>query len=327
MTPETLAKHSHDHVFGQDQTRAGERRTAIVVAVTAIMMVIEIVAGLAYGSMALLADGLHMASHAVALGVTLTAYVLARRYAADPRFGFGTGKVNALAGFASAVLLAGFALLMMVESGERFLNPVAIHFDQAIAVAVLGLIVNGASALLLGHDHSHDGDEAHVHGSHEHAHHHHDHDHDDHDHHHDQGHDHNLRAAYFHVLADALTSVLAIVALAAGKFFGASWLDPVMGIVGGVLVARWSWGLLREAGGVLLDRQAPDRVLESVRAAIEASGTDRVVDLHVWSIGPGLRAAEIVVVSAAPAEPAAYKARLPAFARIVHCAVEVNPAG
>ncbi len=329
MTPKTLAEHRHDHVFGQDRARAGERRTAIVVVVTAAMMVVEIVAGLAYGSMALLADGLHMASHAAALGVTLGAYLLARRYAGDARFGFGTGKVGTLAGFASAVLLAGFALVMAAESIERLVDPVAIRFNQAIAVAVLGLLVNGASALLLGHDHSHDAGGVAVHGSHDHHGHAHEDDHedlrDDAGHHHH--HDHNLRAAYLHVLADALTSLLAIVALLAGKLAGASWLDPVMGIVGAALIARWSWGLMRQSGAVLLDHQAPDDVLAAVRRCLEASGTDRVADLHVWSIGPGIRAAEIVIVSDDPLEPAAYKARLPAAARIVHAAVEVNRAG
>ncbi len=321
-----ISRHTHDHVFGQDRPREGERRTAIVVIVTAVMMVVEIIAGVAYGSMALLADGLHMASHAVALGMAVAAYVLARRLAADSRFGFGTGKINALAGFASAVLLAGFALLMAIQSVQRLVVPVEIQFDYAIAVAVVGLAVNGACALVLGHDHAHQDEELDVvgakaaQGSH-----HHEHRDDSHDrsgHHHD----HNLRAAYFHVLADALTSLLAIFALLAGKLVGAAWLDPTMGIVGALLVARWSWGLMRQTGAVLLDHQAPQDVLDSVREAVERDGADRVVDLHVWSIGPGIRAAQIALLSDNPREPADYKRCLPASARIVHVALEVNSA-
>ncbi len=326
------AADAHDHVFGQDQARAGERRTAIVVTVTAVMMVVEITAGIVYGSMALLADGLHMASHAAALSISLAAYLLARRYAADRRFSFGTGKVNSLAGFAGAVLLAGFAAIMAIESVQRLMQPVAIQFDQALIVAVIGLVVNGGSALLLGHghDHHHDHDHDDDHGDHEHHHeahdhehehdHHHDHDHDDHHHHH---HDHNLRAAYLHVLADALTSVLAIAALLAGKFAGWNWLDPAMGIVGAGLVTHWSWGLLRESGNVLLDRQASPALLEDVRKAVE-SDEARVTDLHLWSIGPGIRAAEMVIAANKPLAASAYRARLPRSANIVHAVIEVN---
>ncbi|MBI1340870.1 CDF family Co(II)/Ni(II) efflux transporter DmeF [bacterium] len=314
-----------NRVFGQDQARSGERRTAIVVIVTAVMMVVEIAAGVVYGSMALLADGLHMASHAAALTVTLCAYVIARRYAADSRFSFGTGKINALAGLVSAVLLAGFAALMVVESIGRIFAPVEIHFDQAIMVAVIGLVVNGGCALLL----SHSGEDHHGHGHHHHAY---EHGHGN-DHHHDEHgegdrelhRDLNLRAAYFHVLADALTSVLAIAALVAGRFAGLSILDPVIGIVGAVLVAHWSIGLMRQTGAVLLDLQAPDEVLEAVRQSIEGDdGEHQVVDLHVWSIGPGIRSAEIVVSSSDPQAPGVYRARLPASARVVHSVIEVN---
>ena len=207
---------THEHSFGQEQVQAGERKTIAVILITAIMMVVEIAAGLAFGSMALLADGLHMASHTVAIGIAAFAYIYARRHAFDPRFNFGTGKVNALAGFGSAVLLVIFVLFMAWESVLRFVNPVDIAFNQAIVVAVIGLAVNGVSAVILsqspGHDHGH----GHAH-DHEHEH--------DHDHHH---HDHNLRAAYIHVIADALTSLLAIFALLAGKYFGLNWLDPVM---------------------------------------------------------------------------------------------------
>ena len=322
--------HSHeiDHVFGQDRQRKGEGRTAIVVIVTTVMMTVEITGGILFGSMALLADGLHMASHAVALTVTLVAYVLARRYATDRRFSFGTGKVNSLAGFASAVMLAGFALLMVIESVQRIISPVAIQFDQALIVAVVGLAVNGASALLLGHGHDHGHD--HGHGHH-HAHDHHDHEHEGHghDHHHAHSHahnhhhqeDHNLRAAYLHVLADAMTSVLAIIALLAGKLAGWSWLDPVMGIVGAALVTHWSWGLLKQTGSVLLDRQVPQAELDEIRESLERDD-DRVIDLHVWAIGPGIEAAEIVIRTTSTRTPDDYRTRLPPD--ILHAVIEVR---
>ena len=219
------------HTFGQEQRRPGEARTLIVVILTAATMVLEIAAGMAYGSMALLADGLHMASHAAALGISMFAYVYARRHASDQRFSFGTGKVNSLAGFTGAILLAVFALAMAWESVDRLIAPVAIAFDQAILVAVLGLLVNGISVAILGHGHE---DELHDRGQH--------HGHDPPGH--AGRHDHNLRAAYLHVLADALTSVLAIAALVSAKYFGLLWLDPAMGIVGAALIARWSIGLV-----------------------------------------------------------------------------------
>lgn len=303
----------HDHKFGQDKKRPGENRTAIVVAVTAAMMVFEITGGVLFGSMALLADGLHMASHAVALSVTLIAYRMARRFAGDPRLSFGTGKVNALAGFASAVLLAGFALIMVIESVGRLVEPVPIRFDQALIVAVIGLVVNGASALLLGHGHNHE----HGPGDDHHHHHHHEHDHD-HGHHHD----HNLRAAYLHVLADALTSILAIFALLAGKYGNANFLDPAMGIVGAVLVGRWSYGLLKETGLVLLDRQAEQNVIENVAQHLAKAGAT-VLDLHVWSIGPGINAAAITVSANAETTAESLRATLPADAKIVHATIEV----
>ena len=262
MHETNLAAWEHGHSFGLDRRRPGERRTLIVALLTAATMVVEIVAGIAFGSMALLADGLHMASHSVALGLALFAYIYCRRHAGDPRFAFGTGKVNSLGGYTSALLLAGFAFYMVVESVSRLLTPVPIVFDAAIAVAVIGLIVNGVSVLILDvrhHAHDHDPD-AHRHGpevpgphhGHGHSHGH------GHDHGHGHGHaDHNLRGAYLHVLADALTSLLAIVALLAGKYLGAVWMDPAMGIVGAILVGRWAYGLLRDSGHTLLDRQAP----------------------------------------------------------------------
>ena len=300
MPGETEHKWRHDHAFGQDRTRVGERRTFIVIAVTAVTMVVEIVSGIAFGSMALLADGLHMASHALALGITAAAYVYARRHAHDERYSFGTGKVNALGGFVSALFLALFVLVMAAESVNRLFNPVDIAFNQAIAVAVLGLVVNAASLFILGGHHDRGG-HSHSHG---HA-------------------DHNLRAAYLHVMADALTSVLAIVALLCAKYFGWNWMDPIMGIVGAVLVARWSWGLLRDTSHVLLDRRAPARIRYAIRAAIEDHDASRVADLHVWSIGPNIYVAVITVVADEPQEPDHYKAMLPDDLGVVHTTVEV----
>ena len=295
-----------DRVFGQDQVKPGERRTLLVLIITAITMVVEVTAGLWFGSMALLADGLHMGSHAVAMGVSVCAYMYARRYAGDYRFSFGTGKVNSLAAFASAVLLGAFALIMAVESTMRFISPVTIDFNKALVVAVLGLVVNGISMMLLGHDHN-DPVHEHEHG---------------HDHHHQ--HDHNLRAAYLHVLADALTSVFAIVALLAGKFLGAGWMDPLMGLVGAALVTRWSVILLRESSQILLDKQLSEQQLTELRAAIETQGKDRISDLHVWRIGPGIHAAEFVVVSSDPKSPEEYRQRIPSKMSIVHSSIEVN---
>jgi cation diffusion facilitator family transporter len=303
---EQLRGWTHDHVFSQDQQRAGEKRTLLIVVVTAVMMVVEIAAGLIYGSMALLADGLHMGSHATALGIAVLAYVISRRMASDRRFAFGVGKINSLAGFASAVLLLGFALVMVIESVDRLVNPLAIAFNQALIVAVLGLVVNGVSAWFLvstPHEHGHAPD----------------HDHDDH-----HAHDHNLRAAYLHVLADAVTSLLAIVALLAGKYFGANWLDPVMGIVGAALVTRWSYGLILETSRVLLDSQARQDQLAGLRESIERDSTDRVTDLHIWSIGHGIFAAEIAVVSDDPQTPDHYKSLIPSKLQIVHATVEVH---
>ena len=306
MHTQQLSEWTHDHVFSQDKQRAGEKRTLLIVVITAVMMVVEITAGLIYGSMALLADGLHMASHATALGIAVFAYVISRRLASDKRFTFGVGKINSLAGFASAVMLLGFALVMVIESTDRLIEPLAIAFDQALIVAAIGLVVNGVSAWVListPHEHSH----GHTHG------------HDDH-----HGHDHNLRAAYLHVLADAVTSLLAIMALLAGKYMGASWLDPLMGIVGAILVARWSYGLIRETSRVLLDNQAPDDHLTELRESIEAHSTDRVMDLHVWSIGHDIFAAEIAIISDRPNTPEHYKSLIPSHLKIVHVAIEVH---
>lgn len=310
MHNDNLSHRHHDHTFAQDQRKPGESRTLIVIVVTALMMVVEIFAGIHYGSMALLADGLHMASHAVALGITAFAYVYARRHARNRKFSFGTGKVNALGGFTGAVLLAIFALYMGFESVVRLINPVDIAFNQAITVAVLGLLVNGASVFILGvNDHGHD---------------HHPREHSDHHHHH---HDHNLKSAYLHVMADALTSLLAIVALLSAKYFGWVWMDPIMGVVGAVLVARWSYGLLGTTASVLLDRQAPKKLQRTIREAMERDGDSRVTDLHVWSIGPGIYSAQIALVAHNPATPDEYKGRIPKSAGLAHFTVEVHVCG
>ncbi|HSO24482.1 MAG TPA: CDF family Co(II)/Ni(II) efflux transporter DmeF [Chondromyces sp.] len=294
----------HEHHFEQHLPKPGEVRTRWVVALTALTMIVEVVAGIAFGSMALLADGLHMASHAAALGLSALAYAFARRHAHDRRFSFGTGKVNSLAGFASAIVLAIFAVMMALESVGRFLEPVPIAFDRAIAVAVLGLLVNGVSVFILRGRNHHHGDGAH---------------------HHD--HDHTLRAAHLHVLADALTSLLAIVALLAAKYAGAVWMDPAMGIVGGALVARWSWGLMAQTSRVLLDRQAPEAILEHLRRAVESRGA-RIVDLHVWEIGPGYRAAVVSLESEQALSPAEVEAAIPAELGIAHLTVELRgPSG
>lgn len=308
MESEPIQVSRHEHSFGQHHARVGERRTIVVIAITATMMVVEIVAGLAFGSMALLADGLHMASHTAALGITAIAYVYARRHAHDERFSFGTGKVNALGGYTGAVLLAVFALAMASESVRRIFNPVEIAFDYAILVAVVGLAVNAASAIILGRRHEGHADHHHAaHGAHH--------------------QDHNLRAAYLHVLADALTSLTAIVALMAGKLWGLNWMDPFMGIVGSVLVARWSWGLLRDTSRVILDRQAPSALRDEIRHAIEGVDGTEVVDLHVWSIGPGIYSVIISVVTEEPLAPGDYRGLLPEGKGLVHATVEVNRAG
>jgi cation diffusion facilitator family transporter len=313
MNAEERRQWSHDHTFGQDIRKAGERRTLWVILLTAVMMVVEIWAGIAYGSMALLADGLHMASHTAALGISFFAYIYARRNAANPRFSFGTGKVNALAGFTGALLLALFALGMIWESCERFISPVEIAYNQAIAVAIVGLIVNGASVFILGGDgagggHSHSHSHAHSHGPTEGG----------------ATADQNLRSAYLHVMADALTSLLAIFALLAAKYYGLQWMDPFMGVVGAFLVGRWSVGLLRSSGLVLLDQQAGDTRVKTVREAIESNEGTFVTDLHVWSIGPGIHAAEIMIVAANPLPPHRYKDMIPEHADIVHIICEVN---
>ncbi len=278
--------------------------------ITAVTMCAEILAGLAFGSMALLADGLHMGSHALALGISAFAYLWMRRRAGHPSYVLGTGKIASLSGYTGALLLLVPAVGMAWESVERLYAPRPIDFEWAIAVAVVGLIVNIGCAVLLqrggGHAHSHD----------------HDHDHDhDHGHHHD---DHNLRAAYLHVIADALTSVLAIAALLAGAYWGQVWLDPVIGIVGAGLITVWAWGLMRDSGNVLLDRSVRAEVRDGVRSAIEGDADNRLADFHVWSIGPGIYAAVLSVVTHDPKSPGHYKSLIPDHLGIRHVTVEVH---
>jgi cation diffusion facilitator family transporter len=317
----------HDHSFGQDKKRSGESRTIVVILITAAMMGVEIAAGFAYGSMALLADGLHMGSHAAALTISAFAYIFARIKAHDRSFSFGTGKVNALGGYTGAVLLVIFALLMVSESIHRLIVPLEISFNQAIGVAVLGLIVNGVSMIVLGHEghHHHGHDHGHGH-SHGHDHHHHAHGEEETDNHnHGHHHDHNLRAAYLHVLADTLTSLLAIVALFAAKFYGWIWMDPFMGIVGALLISKWSVGLLRQSGDVLLDRQAPDPLLRRVEKQIESLPSKaKVVDLHVWLIGPSIYSAAITVVANSEYDVALFKSELQELSEIVHSTIELH---
>ena len=307
---------NHDHLFGSSSARA-EARTRLVTVITLVMMVVEIAAGWWFNSMALLADGWHMSSHALALGLSALAYWAARHYARDQRFAFGTWKIEVLAGFVSALFLLLVAAGMVWGSVERLVSPQPIHFHEAIAVAVLGLLVNLACAFILN-------------GSHDHHHHGHDHDHGHHDHHgHHHGHDHgdlNLKAAYLHVLTDAATSVLAILALVAGMFWGWSWLDPAMGLVGAVLVAVWAKGLLLEAGRVLLDCEMDHPVVAEIRAALQEQWPSlEVADLHVWRVGRQHFAAIISLVSHGngPA-PDEVRALLAAHEELVHLSVEIN---
>ena len=302
---------SHDHVFLGERHDENARRTLWVVALTALMMVGEIAAGLVFNSMALLADGFHMATHAGALAVAAAAYAFARRHAADRRFSFGTGKVGDLSGFASALVLAVVALGIGVESVGRLFDPSPVAFGEATLVAIVGLAVNVASVFLLSGGHG----DGHGHGhGHQHEHHHH----HGHDHAH---HDNNLRSALAHVLADALTSVLAIVALLAGRYLGWIWLDPVMGIVGGAVIAVWAWNLLRDTAAVLLDTSDPHLEAE-VREQVEGPGDAQITDLHVWRIGPGAHAAIVSVAGSVDRET--IRERLVPVHELAHVTIETR---
>lgn len=310
MTPRDsdMNQSAHDHQFLGSAHDQNARRTLWVVILTLVMMVAEIAAGYLTGSMALLADGFHMATHAGALGIAAAAYAYARRHASSRRYSFGTGKVGDLGGFASALILGIVAISVGIESAIRLFQPGEVQFDTAILIAMIGLIVNIVSALLLGHGHSHG----------------HDHDHTHDDHHHDHGTDNNLHSAYLHVMADALTSVLAIVALMAGRYLGWVWLDPAMGIVGALVIARWSWSLMRVTAGVLLD-QTDEQVAEEIRELVERPGDAWITDLHVWRVGPQAYAAIVSVVGAGHVDLASIRQRLLQVHEVRHLTIEVQP--
>lgn len=306
--PLDISAHTHTHQFN-DSNPLAERNTLRAVFITAAMMVVEIVGGYVLNSMALLADGWHMSSHALALGLSVGAYVLARRLANDRRFAFGTWKIEVLGGYSSALLLGVVAALMMFQSIERLFAPVTIRYDEAIAIASLGLGVNLLCAWLLRdgqHDHHHDHGHQHAHGHHGH-------------------HDINLRAAYLHVIADAATSVLAIAALTGGKYFGWAWLDPVMGIVGACLVSRWAYGLLRQSGKVLLDAEMDSPVIGEIREVVAERFPDAAIcDLHAWRVGRSSYACILALVSRSDVAPEAVRDALAVHGELVHVTVEVQ---
>jgi cation diffusion facilitator family transporter len=327
MHSHSIERWTHSHAFLGERHQANERRTWLVVALTLAMMAAEIAGGTVFGSLALVADGWHMSTHAAALAIAALAYVYARRHAHDARFAFGTGKLGDLAGYTSAVILAMIALLIGYESVLRLLRPVPIAYGEAVAIAALGLAVNLASAWLLRDSHDHDHGHHHGHG--------HGHDHEDHGHERDEqehpapvagiARDLNLRAAYVHVLADAATSVLAIVGLLTAWAFGWRFMDPIVSLVGSAVIASWAWGLVRDTGRVLLDAAPGHAGLRvAVRERLEREG-DRVTDLHLWQVGPGHLAAIVALVSDAPQPPSAYKARLTGLPGLSHVTVEVEP--
>lgn len=308
MHTQDPSRWTHQHVFNRENPSA-ERGTRVVMWITAAMMVVEIAAGWWFNSMALLADGWHMSSHAVAIGLSAFAYAAARRYATDPRFAFGTWKIEILGGFASAIFLLGVVAMMVVGSVERLFSPQPIHYQEAIFVAIIGLVVNIVCAMILGKAH-------HEHGHHEH--------HGDHGHHHDL----NLKSAYLHVIADAATSVLAIIALIGGWFYGWFWLDPAMGIVGAILVAVWAKGLLIETGKILLDREMDHPVVDEIREVIEPVDNpdeNKVVDLHVWRVGKDAYACAISIVTHSEAlTPDVVREQLRQHEEIVHTTIEIH---
>ncbi len=306
MHTETLERWQHEHVFLGAQHARNERKTWAVIALTTAMMVAEIVGGTLFGSLALVADGLHMSTHAGALLIAALAYSFARRHARDPRFAFGTGKVGDLGAFTSAIVLAMIALLIGYEAVRRLVAPVPIAFPEAIGVACIGLVVNVASVWLLREEpHHHHDDEA---------------DHEDGGHHH---YDHNLRAAYFHVLADAATSVMAIAGLSAAWLLGWIWIDAVVGMIGAAVIANWSYGLLRSAGRVLLDILPDPKLAGRIREILETDSA-RVTDLHLWRVGPGHFGVIVALVTHRPEPPASYKARLAGIGALAHVTIEVE---
>ena len=310
MNSDDLSDWTHDHAFDSN-SEVAERSTRLVMWITVVTMFVEILAGWAFNSMSLLADGWHMSSHALAIGLSAMAYATARTYANDPRFAFGTWKIEILAGFASALFLLGVALTMVIGSLERLISPQAIQFEEAIIVGVLGLAVNLVCAYILGHaHHQHDHAHDHPHPAHEH-----------HPHHHDL----NLKSAYFHVVADAFTSVLAIVALVGGWLYGWAWLDPVMGIVGAVLVALWAKSLILETAKVLLDREMDHPVVQEIKDAVQADGQTRVTDLHVWRVGKKVYSCALTAVTQdAQLTPNTLRERLAVHEEIIHSTIELH---
>ncbi|MGD9661182.1 MAG: CDF family Co(II)/Ni(II) efflux transporter DmeF [Porticoccaceae bacterium] len=309
MHSQSLKKWRHDHDFAVNNPK-GERRTRYVLLLTLVTMAVEIVAGSVYGSMALLADGLHMGTHVVAFVIAIFTYSYARRHANNPLFTFGTGKVDVLGGFTSAVVLAVVALVMLVESLQRLLAPQAIGYNEAIVVAIVGLGVNLLSAFLLHDHHDHDHDHGHDH---------------DHDHDHDHGRqDHNLKAAYMHVLADAMTSLLAIIALLSGKYWGLNWLDPLMGIVGAVIITSWAFGLLRQTAPILLDASVDETYARAIQSVIEQDSDDRVSDIHVWKLAGNHYGAIVAIVTHDANTPDYYRALLKDFDELSHITIEVQ---
>ncbi len=303
MSKENTGLYPHRHNFNHD-TLSEERKTWTVIILTSLTMVVEIIAGYVFGSMALLADGWHMSTHTAALSITVFAYRYARQHIDDPKFTFGTGKVSVLGGFASAIALAVVALVMAVESIERILSPVRIQFDQAILVAFIGLFVNVISAFVLSfgthHNHSHGTGDDHRYT------------------------DYSLKAAYLHVIADAMTSLFAIAALLTGKFMGWIWLDPIMGIVGAGLITRWSYTLMRDTSKVLLDCSADSQTIESIRRTIESEPETNVSDLHLWQLGEGHFGVIASVVTSRSKPPEYYKKLLKNYKYLSHVTIEVN---
>lgn len=356
----SLAQWQHKHQFTTQNTQ-GEKNTRYVLYLTIVTMVAEITAGTIYGSMALLADGWHMGTHAAAFMITLFAYSYARKHANNPAFAFGTGKVSVLGGYTSAIALGLVALIMLIESGMRLIHPEQIHFNEAIFVAIIGLTVNVLSVFLLkdhhshdhGHSHSHSHSHSHTHAhshsqthedghlgehSHQHGEHttssphthsddvnHKEHTHATHHHgHHSHGHDHNLRAAYFHVLADALTSVLAIAALLFGKYMGLTWLDPLMGIVGAVIISRWAWGLIQQTSPILLDGGVSESLQAKVKRTIETVEDHQVADLHIWRVSADHYAMMASIVSHCPKESSYFSALLANIPQLSHTTIEMH---
>lgn len=292
----------HHHQFNMENPQ-GEKNTWKVISLTLIMMVIEVITGLLFGSMALLADGLHMATHTFALGITAIAYYYSRKHAHDRRYSFGTGKIGVLGGYTSAIFLTLVSFAMIFESSIRLVTPISIKFNEAIFVAVIGLVVNLVSAYLL---HGHEVD--HNHSGHE----------------HDDYHDHNLRAAYLHVIADALTSLLAIVALITGKYFGWIWMDPTMGIVGAIVILKWAYSLVKQTGKILLDYNVDKNFMVKIQSLLESDSDTRVSDIHAWKLGSQKYAAIISIVTHYPKAPDYYKALLKSLTDIVHLTIEVH---